>query len=476
MSRGVTSLPGSATQTVWQNKQLILRYIAQLASTTSSQGAAMVGIEDSAGHFTGTTVEAALAELAAGIGITDVVAAPATTLTIAAGVVTATQTYHTIDTEAAAASDDLDTINGLANGQFYMFKSANAGRNVVFKHGTGNILCPSGQDVTLDVTNDKVFGFSDGVSLFVLDMSLATAAGGGLAKALAATTASQGASLVGIQDAAGLYTGTTVEAALAEARTTVLAETATALTIAAGVVTATQSYHTIDTEAAAASDDLDTINGLTDGGIYFFRLADITHNVVFKSGTGNIFCPGGFDVTLDASTDCVLVLGIGAFAVVVAFKTAAFNGGGVGAALSSAANGQGAALVRLEDQGGFYTTDTVEQGLAYVGKTLGVNTIADPGTAQAIPVTKSGYVPLSIGAGAETNTLAIPTFIGQTLSIFAHEILGGSRAITSAQAVNQAGNTVLTFGQARDFIKLEGISTAAGLRWQVVANDGTTLT
>ena len=26
-------------------------------------------------------------------------------------------------------------------------------------------------------------------------------------------------------------------------------------------------------------------------------LADAGHNVVFKHGTGNVFCPGGFDVT-----------------------------------------------------------------------------------------------------------------------------------------------------------------------------------
>lgn len=99
---------------------------------------------------------------------------------------------------------------------------------------------------------------------------------------------------------------------------------------------------------------------------------------------------------------------------------------------------------------------------------------ADPGTGQAIPVTHSGSVPLTIG-GAETNTLAIPTYEGQTLSIYAYEVTAGSRAITCAQAINQAGNTIMTFAAARDFIKLEGINTAAGLRWQVVSNDGAAL-
>lgn len=216
MARGVTSLPGSSTGTARQVMNRLVTHETRLASAVSGQGASLVGVEDSAGHFTGTTVEAALVELAAGVGITDVVAAAATELTIAAGVVTATQTFHTIDTEADAASDDLDTVNGLANGQFYIFQNVNAARNVVVKHGTGNIINPSGRDITLDVTNDKIFGFSNGTSLFVLDMSLATPANGGLASALAAVTASQGASLIGIEDSGARITATNVEGALSE--------------------------------------------------------------------------------------------------------------------------------------------------------------------------------------------------------------------------------------------------------------------
>lgn len=86
----------------------------------------------------------------------------------------------------------------------------------MFKHGTGNIVNPSGQDITLDVLNDKVFGFSDGTSLFVLDTSLATATGGGLAKALASILNGLGASLIGIEDAGNIIAAVTVEGALAE--------------------------------------------------------------------------------------------------------------------------------------------------------------------------------------------------------------------------------------------------------------------
>jgi hypothetical protein len=210
----------------------------KLSSGTSGQGASLVGVEDSAGHFTGTTVEEVLAELASGVSETDLTVAAATTLTIAAGVVTATQSYHTIDTEASGATDDLDTINGLASGQFYVFKSANAGRNVVFKHNTGNIKCPSSQDITLDVTNDKVYGFSDGTSLFVLGTSLATATGGGLAKDLSLVTTGHGASLVGIEDAASRYTSTTVEAALAEVAAPLVVATVASANATGGATTA----------------------------------------------------------------------------------------------------------------------------------------------------------------------------------------------------------------------------------------------
>lgn len=101
--------------------------------------------------------------------------------------------------------------------------------------------------------------------------------------------------------------------------------------------------------------------------------------------------------------------------------------------------------------------------------------VADPGTAAAIPVTKSASISLTIGAGAETNTLAIPTFVGQTLNIVAGVIGAGSRAITSAQAINQTGNTVMTFGQLRDFIALRAVTVAGVLKWTVTSNDGVAL-
>jgi hypothetical protein len=100
--------------------------------------------------------------------------------------------------------------------------------------------------------------------------------------------------------------------------------------------------------------------------------------------------------------------------------------------------------------------------------------VADPGSGVAIPVTTSATINI-VTAGAETNTLAIPSFLGQTL-VLNMSVFVGARVITSAQGVNQAGNTILTFGAARDCIELRSVLVAGALRWVVTGNDGVALT
>ena len=80
----------------------------------------------------------------------------------------------------------------------------------------------------------------------------------------------------------------------------------TELTIASGAITATQSNHTVDTESDAASDDLDTINGGTEGDILVLRAISGARTVVVKTGTGNIRC--GLDVSLDSALDTVTLV------------------------------------------------------------------------------------------------------------------------------------------------------------------------
>jgi hypothetical protein len=100
--------------------------------------------------------------------------------------------------------------------------------------------------------------------------------------------------------------------------------------------------------------------------------------------------------------------------------------------------------------------------------------IPDPGTTQPIPVVRSGTIAITTAA-AETNTLAIPSFRGQKLVLCVSVYAVGNRVITSSFRINQAGNTIMTFGAVGDCIVLEAVVIAGVLRWQVTANDGVAL-
>jgi len=82
----------------------------------------------------------------------------APTLTIATGVVTITNvgSNYLIDTEGAAASDDLDTINGFNDGEKITIGIVADARNVVLRHNVGNIWIPAAANITLDLTTDKI--------------------------------------------------------------------------------------------------------------------------------------------------------------------------------------------------------------------------------------------------------------------------------------------------------------------------------
>lgn len=86
-----------------------------------------------------------------------------TELTIASGVITRTQVWHTVDTESDGATDDLDTINGGDDGDLIIIKPANTARTVVVKDGTGNINCAGdfsmadGQDTMMLIYNGNLW-------------------------------------------------------------------------------------------------------------------------------------------------------------------------------------------------------------------------------------------------------------------------------------------------------------------------------
>lgn len=78
------------------------------------------------------------------------------TLTIASDTVTPTAEWHLVDTQGAAATDDLATINltNVPEGAVFRLSSVASARVVTVKHGTGNIQC--GADRVLSNTGDTI--------------------------------------------------------------------------------------------------------------------------------------------------------------------------------------------------------------------------------------------------------------------------------------------------------------------------------
>lgn len=101
------------------------------------------------------------------------------------------------------------------------------------------------------------------------------------------------------------------------------------------------------------------------------------------------------------------------------------------------------------------------------------NAIADPGDGEAIPVTNSGSVAI-VTAGAETRSLAAPTFVGQQLSIYM-KTDGGNCVITAASAINQTGNNTITLADVSDALLLYCVESGSNKVWRVAANDGAAL-
>ena len=94
-----------------------------------------------------------------------------TELTISTGAVTFSQSYHSVDTEADASSDNLDYFNGLTMGQFLVLKSVDNSRDVVLRSGaTGDAKMNGVNDYTLADIDYRWTGLADtSVSNFVIN-------------------------------------------------------------------------------------------------------------------------------------------------------------------------------------------------------------------------------------------------------------------------------------------------------------------
>lgn len=84
------------------------------------------------------------------------------TITISSGVITVTSSYHEVDTEGAASTDDVDTITvtDIANGTLLVLQPASPARTVVIKDGTGNLRTAG--DFTMDNSQDTITLIKDG--------------------------------------------------------------------------------------------------------------------------------------------------------------------------------------------------------------------------------------------------------------------------------------------------------------------------
>ena len=78
----------------------------------------------------------------------------ATELTLdAAGAITVTSNYHTVDTLADAASGNLDTITisgNIGEGSILIIRPDHTDRTIVIRHNQDNILCNGNANITLD--------------------------------------------------------------------------------------------------------------------------------------------------------------------------------------------------------------------------------------------------------------------------------------------------------------------------------------
>ena len=130
-------------------------------------------------------------------------------------------------------------------------------------------------------------------------------------------------------------------------------------------------------------------------------------------------------------------------------------GGNTFIGFAQAAAGATDETVRVLWSGPVALTNTVHNALTA--------DLADPGNAGAIPVTDSGKCDI-VTTGAQTRTLAAPTYLGQLLLV-SLKTDGGNCVITCATTVNQTGNNTITLDDAGDAILLVAKANGANKRW-----------
>jgi hypothetical protein len=83
-------------------------------------------------------------------------------ITIASGEITATNSFHRVDTESAASTDNLDTINGGETGQIIILKPVSGSRTIVVRDNAGNIQTAGGTNFSMNDGRDVIVLIYDG--------------------------------------------------------------------------------------------------------------------------------------------------------------------------------------------------------------------------------------------------------------------------------------------------------------------------
>ena len=231
----------------------------------------------------------------------------------------------------------------------------------------------------------------------------------------------------------------------------------TELTIATGAITPTQNFHRVDTEADAASDDLDTItlpSDATDGYLLFLRAENDGRTVVVKHNTGNIMCFGNADITLDDSHDWAVAIydsnltkwmALGAEVADNAISNAKLRNSGALSVIGRSANSTG-------DPADISATAASGAVLRESGSVLGFGTVATAGlAANSVDDTIAGNrVPqfyrrqggsTTIWSTAGTTTYT-PTAVRMQAGVIT--VTGGAITMTFPTAFSQAPILILT--------------------------------
>lgn len=86
---------------------------------------------------------------------------------------------------------------------------------------------------------------------------------------------------------------------------------ATGLTISSGAITITKSHHFVDTESSASTDNLDNVNGGTDGQVIVLRQASSARDVTLRNvggGSGNLRLAGNNDFMLSNTQSTIMLI------------------------------------------------------------------------------------------------------------------------------------------------------------------------